>query len=1027
MVKTTVEGSVLRIPTWIATASKFQSTPTKVDNTLLSQLFTPQELEGLVLVKTPLQDATPAMLKPQNFDDGIKRKLAFSSGNNHYFAPKRLYQQIKAFFATELDGRCRYGSLLSSNCYQGLTPVKNLRVKIVDYTHPNDARWQTNDCHGKISSRLAKLIGGQPNLPFQFRLAYNRNRYPGAEAPQINFLAKGTVLVDDSLTTEQGYDLVLDVSSIKGIHKARLQSLILTGDKGDYELPRAVIGNRQNATANLYNNSWQFTICYSTEAIDKDLGPATCSELQKLLALRDNPLALRQWILDEHDRKKQEVHLVDDDEPNFDDLESHDTQDDPNLIQILRADRHGILLNAPKVQQFIHNTLRRKLADLAIKGGYKHPSGMAMPSCDLKPGQVCVPHLPAGETVIVARSPIPDKDHIRKYHNIHLPHLTQYKNTVWMNPHDAASHHQGDFDGDQMTVDLASQLPHISKETRWANDIQRDFPPVQKRPKQPYITVDPATGKSVPLSIEKVATLANQNSVGLVASWIGQVKSSEPPDEIANNPKQLETWETQKHQLLFRLKQALLVEVDYGKSAERFQDVQQIQGSTLATDVADWTEKYPVPFFKVYKNDLLYDRFALPTSGQSAINVLPDIVNQQWSETRPYRCPRHSFQSLLVDPKLLKSPRGESFKEEARAFKEQFYADCALIRDQNLTGDSVRKAYSQLYEGYREQLAKAYPTEASRSRFQQALWFVCHSDNQTRKRDVQAWANWSSQKRICFEYRQGQRALNLPNQALPFSGPVLSAPLGQGDSQDKVLKTKAWLDRKGIQYTALLENDIPYVSFALHNLKDKGIDYLENKFGLNDPPTAEETQQARKRLGLSKIAFPPSYSEWAFSQQEEGVAALAYAVLVPQLCKRLAQLQPTQIQVTGVQYNDYAKCSFKQERWRHPITLEVGRLQFNPEDWRYAKYHNRPCLKLHGKVLGVFGDNSPQFPVGTTLKARIPQRQRPNESAISLEIDPQSIQLPSTEAVVQPQQTTVALDTPQKYIAPRSRCCGLQL
>ncbi|NES98005.1 MAG: hypothetical protein F6K32_22960 [Desertifilum sp. SIO1I2] len=325
-------------------------------------------------------------------------------------------------------------------------------------------------------------------------------------------------------------------------------------------------------------------------------------------------------------------------------------------------------------------------------------------------------------------------------------------------------------------------------------------------------------------------------------------------------------------------------------------------------------------------------------------------------------------------------------------------------------------------------LAKTYPTEASRSRFQQALWFVCHSDNQTRKRDVEAWANWSSQKHICFEYRQDRRALNLPNQALPFSGPVLSAPLGKDDKNDKVLKIKDWLERKGIQYTAVMERDIPYVSFALHNLGDQGIDYLENKFGLNDPPTAEETQHARKRLGLSKsIAFPPSYSQWAFSQQQEGVAALAYAVLVPQLCKRLAQLQPTQLKVTGVQYNDYAQCSFKQERWQQPVTLEVGRLQFNPTDWRYAKYHNRPCLQLNGKVLGVFGDNSPQFPVGTTFKARIPQREHPSDSTLSLEIDSQSIQLPSTEAVDEPQPNTVALDTPRKYMAPRSRRRDFQL
>jgi hypothetical protein len=418
------------------------------------------------------------MLKPQTFDDGIRRKLAFSSGNSHYFAPRSLYRAIKAFFQTEPDSACRYGSLLSSDCYEGLTSLEGVRVKLVDYTNPDDAHWQTNDCHGKISAQLAALVGGEPHKPLQFRLAYDHARWQDGneQSALVNFLAKGTVIVEDSLTTQQGYDLVLDISSIKGIDKQQLKTLIPTGD---YELPRAVLGNRQNATANQYNNSWQFTVCYSADAIAQDFGPATARQLAKLMPLRDNPLALRQWILDEYDQKKQQ-HPIDDEA----DVETAwlgdegEAADDPSLIRILRTDTLGLLLNAPKVQQFMQTYLRRKIADLAIKGGYRHQSGMAMPSNDLRPGHVCIPHLPAGETVIVARSPIPDKDHIRKYHNIHLPHLTRYKNTVWMNPDDAARHHQGDFDGDQMIVSLASKLPMITRETRWANDPHRDFPEV---------------------------------------------------------------------------------------------------------------------------------------------------------------------------------------------------------------------------------------------------------------------------------------------------------------------------------------------------------------------------------------------------------------------------------------------------------------------------------------------------------------------------------------------------------------------
>jgi hypothetical protein len=326
-------------------------------------------------------------------------------------------------------------------------------------------------------------------------------------------------------------------------------------------------------------------------------------------------------------------------------------------------------------------------------------------------------------------------------------------------------------------------------------------------------------------------------------------------------------------------------------------------------------------------------------------------------------------------------------------------ADCAVIRELALSGDATRKAYSQLYQAYQEQLAQSYPSQVARSRFQQALWYCCHSDTQAKAPDIKVWADRCRHRgyEICFGHRQGNQALDLPSQALPFVGYVLSAPMGADDSRDKVLQTKAWLDQKGIRYTALMRSDLPYVEFALHNPSSSAIRYLDDKFGLNELPSLQKVKQDCKVLGQSRMAFPKTYLDWAESPQEEGVAALAYAVLVDELCLRLKQLRPKQLQVTGIQYNDYAQQSFQAEHWRHPVTLEVGRLQLDPADARYARLHNKPCIKLEGKILGVFGDGSPQFPDGTTMRALIPPRQRPSESVMMVRINPKSIQVPSVD------------------------------
>jgi hypothetical protein len=196
---------------------------------------------------------------------------------------------------------------------------------------------RTGDCHGKISPRLAAMLGGKDHTPFQFRLANS-----SVNSPLPPFIAKGTVAIDGHRTTNRGYDLVLDRSSIKGWAKntgsmkvaqvnnnwvltpkpnltpeqqselsylpAILQnqgvqyqidpnnnSYILNSPSkeildllahtydwgsdrlacGVYQIPGLVMGNNSNAQVQDYKNSWQLMQWYSPQAIEQDIVPYT--------------------------------------------------------------------------------------------------------------------------------------------------------------------------------------------------------------------------------------------------------------------------------------------------------------------------------------------------------------------------------------------------------------------------------------------------------------------------------------------------------------------------------------------------------------------------------------------------------------------------------------------------------------------------------------------------------------------------------------------------------------------------------
>ncbi|MGI0493489.1 hypothetical protein ACN4EG_17035 [Alkalinema pantanalense CENA528] len=702
LVTRVIEGSGLSIPIFDGSYNngkgRYLSEPEIIKNSLLEQIFEPEELQSLLLVKIDHRNPDANHLRAHNFADGISRRLTFSSGNSYYFADDDLRKKIRRLFATEPDAACRYGSLLVSNCYKGSDKLENLRVKIVDFNDPEYARYKTGDCHGKISPQLARQLGGELNCPFQFRFAWRRQWAEGREegSPRASFLAKGTLLPNAQLTDAEGYDIVMDRSSIKGIKKTRLDTLIPCGD---YQFPQAAMGNRGNARATSYDNSWQFTIWYSEDAVRQDLKPLTEEKASVLADLQRNPLVLARYIVQEYDKeqqRRQERMPEGSLEEGFEDVDGNVNSpvQESRWISLLRNDKYGQLVETPKFRKFATDYVAGRWRDLAIKSGYTHSSGMAMPSNDLPRGTVCVPHLPEGD-VILTRYPIVNSDNIRLYQNIHDPELKKTRNVIWINPKDAEDYHQADFDGDQLMVSSASQLPNIAKETLRAGELGR-FETVKQRPKLAYTEVVGDDSRLKYQNLAQIAAAVNQNKVGLVATNIGRVRSSMPGEG-----ENVERFERRQRKLLNRLFQALQVEVDSPKSAERLEDIKEIEGENLLSDAKRWSETHPSYFFDFKKDDRLYRSFAMPADVPGSLTILArEVVNPLWEPTRIRSRDRHEFRYLF--PKDDLSVNALEWAEELKTRFQQ-----ARDEIQEWVGedrDVFNEELGKLYDRYRAEI-----------------------------------------------------------------------------------------------------------------------------------------------------------------------------------------------------------------------------------------------------------------------------------------------------------------------------------
>ncbi|MEG4423710.1 MULTISPECIES: hypothetical protein [unclassified Microcoleus] len=705
MVATIATQEGLKIPVFDAAytdakgrnVGKFFNNPEILRHSILQAIFQPEELNSLMIVKLDKSNPDPHQLRASIHDpeDGIKRRMIFQSGNSYYFGDETLAKKIGDLFVTEKDTACRYGSLLVSTCMSGVSECDNLRVKIVDFTDPQYAKYRTGDCHGAISSELLKSIGGEKNRASQFRFAWLRswNSENTESTPQVSFLAKGTLRPDDnlldSLADSEGNkpQLILDRSSIKGINKNQLKKLIPCGD---YELPKAILGNRKNSQIGITQTSWQSTGVWFDEAAQKqDLVPAAKTEAQRLATLQRDPMKLRQAMIEDYDKREaylarlnerklkeqqDKLSTTIDDEINGDNEEStEDKKRERQDIQMLKADKFGLMIGSPEFTNMAERWLASKWRNLATRGALSMTSAMALPCEDLPRGTVCAHHLEEGECV-QGRFPILNKDGLRIYQNVHAKNLenipeetravmAKIKGVIWFNPKDLEKFHQGDFDGDEPFGIESGKLPHIAQQILPAQDGLFDFGEVVQAEKIPYTKAkyredDPEVregkvkaGDRKFTTLEQIGVASSQNEVGIVALAIGKVAAA-----IPNPGEDEKLFLKQQKRFIAALSIMEQYEVDYQKNSLRGKDAKEVKEKTglnphtLLEKVDEWCEKHKscTYFFQYKGDDRLYKQFPMPADFPNAVYVLAkEAVNPYWEQTRLIHRNRDEFQHIL--------------------------------------------------------------------------------------------------------------------------------------------------------------------------------------------------------------------------------------------------------------------------------------------------------------------------------------------------------------------------------------------
>ena len=504
---------------------------------------------------------------PEDLREHQGMTAQFSNGKKVYFGTNEVRDKV---YPNMSDGAA-YGSLVFTPC-KDFKELKNLRILVVDdetgfnggVIPKEQAKKMVGDCYGRMSPDLGYSLTGQTNTPFQFRLGIKPQQgsdvyriAKGTLAPSRELESLGTPKIshkEDGFQTKVGYDLILATSSFKGRKdETKIQP-------GEHTLTVG-IGIKTLANYSKHSLGTQVLVNYP-KGVAADILKRVETAAQHLADIQSDPRKIAQYFIDKHSRQlhRQSVNSFEEETEGFE-LESEyshrgspqeylpdsfaqvfgiednlsdepllvaQKQYDENFYSLLQTcvDNHPQLLEHPNIVSKLTELIRKEWVDIATGRAVEFQSGLAQPSLELLQDEVCVPHIPEGEKLIVTRSPLINSNGVITLTNKHITEFQHEQGTIHIHPETAAAYLQADFDGDRLAFESASLYPSLAAEIEEKQLPQNRHTDVIKAEKEPYSAE----------TFGEIAIAASSNKIGLIANSIQQAVAIETEiDELTRD------------------------------------------------------------------------------------------------------------------------------------------------------------------------------------------------------------------------------------------------------------------------------------------------------------------------------------------------------------------------------------------------------------------------------------------------------------------------------------------------------------
>ena len=879
--------------------------------------------------------------------------------------------------------------------------LENVRVLVVDdMTGENgdviardDALKMVGDCKGLIDKDFASYNNIQPRA-FQFRLGIKPQPYcrvmrigKGTLAParldklgESSFRIEGNAK-DGTMRSKFGYDMILATSSFKG---RKGNDAI---KPGEYTLSLG-LGVKSLALYREHSLGTQILVNYP-QTVREEILPIIKQQAEKLAIEQKDLLKLAQRYIESYERRKallvkgsefccnskenvEQFSIFDSLDSGGDNLENQDavehfpTQKKKDLLlySLLKADLSNFnqILEHPKIIGELQNFIRKEWVEIATGRSIKFTSGLAQPSLDLQPNEICIPYLEEEEEIIVTRSPLINSNGVITLKNKHLPQTLS--GCVYINPKTAMDNMQCDFDGDLLAFAPSKEFPILAEEVKEKNLTENRYPDIVKKAKVPYQG-----------SFAEIAVSAMDNKIGIIANEIqknialrcevSEIPKSEKPDylqrisahfnyvlkrhehgkleippKILNqlipvasilNKKlgksQVEHKLDLVKKLLFdcvaELGNELQVATDGCKSALRPDEsiIKYCQAITSYKEVEWLADK---------KNKEAFINRGMKTNGYSPIDLMIQQTNQIFEQNQLVARPIEQFRTLYPQIEF------DSFKEKAQQIKNNYNS---LVRNRIELEERQKIAEGPL-------LRITSPNSGKQLEITNLIKFKM-------AKNLNFWKALELSIKICSRK---------PTQKMPHplfaqarfktpSGKDIDIPIGtisMKSMREHNLKPGIIIEKGKVEFFSGISNSM------VDALKQQTLEYVES---------IRESTPDNEKLQLVAAIHHVSHTEenknYSSGQKKAGVA---FAIFPDEVIGQLNQLQFTQMRVLGTQFNHYANQNFAGEKV--PIKFENG---INPR----APNQTARWIMVEGKKLGTIDASSPHLLPGCEAIASI--------------------------------------------------------